>query len=162
MGLNTGDRLGPGLFPDANAPIGVAAGQEVSIWTPDECGYRVRLRERLKTRATVEIPEMNGRILSPTGGQEPSIGSKGGAGKIARPPVGPEQGTAGNIPELDRVIPASRDQAVSIWAERERANSVHMGPPHPVQDLALLIPYPCIPTFAARSPILPVATYRNG
>src|SRR5947209_5593831 len=133
------------MLPHQDVPVGVATSKQAAIGAPGERRDLMWMQECLGERADVEIPEMNRLIRFPTCGKRISIGSKGHTGEIAGLQIRPEQGTAGNVPPFDRVIPTSRYQTASIRAEGECSYSFHVGFPHLVQDLAFLVPDPHFP-----------------
>ena len=117
------------------------------------------MRERLQVRATLSIPEPDGRIIASTSKQA-SIGSKSHTVDTVRMPACPEQGATSYLPELDAAIIAPAGQSASIRAESDSRHNVSMGLPDPVQGLARLLlphPHPHFSPLAASGPVLPVA-----
>src|SRR2546423_1180358 len=66
------------------------------------------------------------------------------------------------IPQLDAAIPARAGQRASIRAEGESPDSISMGSPDPVQELAFLAPQPHFPPPSGGGPILAALADRHG
>ena len=113
------------------------------------------MRQRLQGRATVQVPEMDPRIISPTG-EQVSLGGKGQAEGALGLPARPEQGITFDVPQLDAAISAPAGEQASVRAEGDGEHGVGMPLPGQVQGWACLAPYPHFSTPASRGPVLPV------
>ena len=81
------------------------------------------MRQRLQGRATVQVPEMDPRIISPTG-EQVSLGGKGQAEGALGLPARPEQGITFDVPQLDAAISAPAGEQASVRADGDGEHGV--------------------------------------
>src|SRR6266852_1013859 len=144
--LHVGARLWYLGLPHPNVSIGAATGEQSPIGAPGQRVHRATLsRKPLYVHAAPRVPEVDEGVI-PTTGEEAPIRGKGQTSDSSGLPARPEQSATGNVPQLDRVIPAHAGQLVSIRAESQSMYSSDVGLPDPVQGQACLCPHAHFPS----------------